>query len=182
MLGDLQFIPWGGGYVTQSIAERLSMTIDMAEDIKKSHALAEKADSLQDSGEILVKRESGYMPIRRDAVCEVVNWEIENLLTHLEAVVKGSHLYHELNKGLVLVGGGSLLPGLAERIEERINLPVVMGAATNGLNNVAIYASAIGLAQMQYLKKRAEVLDIRKAKDFKDKVVNALKDVAQEYF
>ncbi len=182
ILGDLQFIPWGGHYVTQSIAERLSLTIDLAEDIKKSHAVASKPNGPQATGEILVKRENGYMPIRREAVCEAVNWEIENLLTHLETVIKGSHLYHELNKGIVIVGGGSLLPGLAERIEERTNLIVTMGAATKGLNNAATYAAAIGLAQMQYLKKKDEVFDIRQANNLKDKLVNIFKDVCQEYF
>jgi len=53
-------------------------------------------------------------------------------LTHLETVVKGSHLYHHLNKGIVMVGGGALLPGAIERIEERVNTPVRMGAATRG--------------------------------------------------
>ncbi len=181
-LGDLQFIPWGGSYVTQSIAERLSLTIDMAEDIKKTHALAVKTAPAEHAGEILVKREKGYMPIRREAVCEAVNWEIENLLTHLEAVVKGSSMYHDLNKGIVMVGGAALLPGLIERIEERTNLPVAMGAATNGLNNAVIYAGSIGLAQMHYLKRKDETLDIRQVKNFKDRIVNALKDVAQEYF
>ncbi len=181
-LGDLQFIPWGGSYVTQSIAERLSLTIDMAEDIKKTHALAVKANPSESTGEILVKREKGYMPIRREAVCEAVNWEIENLLAHLEAVIKGSAMYHDLNKGVVMVGGASLLPGLIERIEERTNLPVAMGAATNGLNNAVVYAASIGLAQMHYLKRKDETLDIRQVKNIKDRIVNALKDVAQEYF
>ena len=36
IVGDVQFIPWGGNYVTQSIAERLSLTIDLAEEIKRN--------------------------------------------------------------------------------------------------------------------------------------------------
>ena len=133
IVGDVQFIPWGGNYVTQSIAERLSLTVDLAEEIKKTHAVASQTNPKEVTGEILVKREKGYIPIRRESVCEAVNWEIENFLTHLEAVVKGSYLYHQLNKGIVMVGGGALLPGAIERIEERINTPVRMGAATPGL-------------------------------------------------
>ena len=44
MVGDVQFIPWGGNYVTQSIAERLSLTVDLAEEIKKTHAVASQAN------------------------------------------------------------------------------------------------------------------------------------------
>jgi cell division protein FtsA len=182
IVGDVQFIPWGGNYVTQSIAERLSLTIDLAEEIKKTHAVASKTNLKEIAGEILVKREKGYIPIRRESVCEAVNWEMENFLTHLETVVKGSHLYHQLNKGIVMVGGGSLLPGAIERIEERINTPVRMGAATPGLNNAAVYAASIGLGRMHYLKKKQESIGIKTPLTFKDKIVNGVMELCQEYF
>jgi len=182
IVGDIQFIPWGGNYVTQAIAERLSLTVDLAEDIKKTHAVASRTNPADVSGEILVKREKNYIPIRRESVIEAVNWEIENFLTHLETVVKGSHLYHQLNKGIVMVGGGSLLTGAIERIEERINTPVRMGAATPGLNNAAVYAASIGLGRMHYLKKKEESIGIRTPLNFKDKIVNSVKELCQEYF
>jgi len=182
IVGDVQFIPWGGNHVTRRIAEHLSLTIDLAEEIKKTHAVASQKDPKEVSGEILVKREKGYIPISRASVCEAVNWEIENFLTHLETVVKGSHLYHQLNKGIVMVGGGSLLPGAIERIEERINMTVRMGAATPGLNNAAVYAASIGLGRMNYLKKKEESIGIKTPLNFKDKIVNSVKELCQEYF
>ena len=182
IVGDVQFIPWGGNYVTQTIAERLSLTIDMAEEIKKTHAVASKTNIKEVSGEILVKRDKGYIPIRRESVCEAVNWEIENFLTHLETVIKGSPLFHQLNRGIVMVGGGALLPGAIERIEERINTPVRMGAATPGLNNAAVYAASIGLGRMNYLKRKEESIGIKTPLNFKDKVVNSVKELCQEYF
>jgi len=182
IVGDIQFIPWGGNYVTQSIAERLSLTVDLAEEIKKTHAVASQTNPKEVTGEILVKREKGFLPIRRESVCEAVNWEIENFLTHLETVIKGSYLYHQLNKGIVMVGGGALLPGAIERIEERINTPVRMGAATPGLNNSAVYAASIGLARMHYLKKKEEAIGIKTPLNFKDKIVNSVRELCQEYF
>ncbi|MDE2028903.1 MAG: cell division protein FtsA [Candidatus Omnitrophica bacterium] len=182
IVGDVQFIPWGGNYITQTIAERLSLTVDLAEEIKKTQGQASQSDPKEVSGEILVKREKGYMPIRREAVCEAVNWEIENFLTHLEAVVKGSNLYYQLNKGIVMVGGGSLLTGAIERIEERVNRPVRMGASTPGLNNAPVYAAAIGLGRMHYLKKKQESLNIKTPAAFKDKIVNSVRELCQEYF
>jgi len=110
MLGDVQSIPWGGQYLTQSLAERLSLAVDLAEDIKKGHAVA-SANAAQDTGEILIKREKDYLPIRREDVCAAVNWEVENLLTHLETVIQGSPLFHELNNGIVMVGGGFIAAG-----------------------------------------------------------------------
>jgi len=179
IVGDVQFIPWGGNYVTQAIAERLSLTIDLAEEIKKTHAVANPKEI---SGEILVKREKGYIPIRRESVCEAVNWEMENFLTHLETVVKGSYLFHQLNRGIVMVGGGSLLSGAIERIEERIKTPVRMGAATPGLNNASVYAASIGLGRMHYLKKKEETIGIKTPLNIKDRIVNSVKELCQEYF
>jgi cell division protein FtsA len=182
IVGDVQFIPWGGNYVTQSIAERLSLTVDLAEEIKKTHAMASGTNQKEVSGEILVKREKSYFPIRRELVCEAVNWEIENFLTHLETVVKGSPLYHQLNKGIVMVGGGSLLSGAIERIEEHINTTVRMGASTPGLNNSAMYAASIGLGRLHYLKKKEESIGVKSSMHFKDKIVNSVKELCQEYF
>ena len=182
IVGDVQFIPWGGNYVTQTIAERLSLTLDLAEEIKKTHAVANQANLKEVSGEILVKRDKGYIPIRRESVCEAVNWEIENFLTHLETVVKGSHLYHHLNKGIVMIGGGSLLTGAIERIEERINTPVRMGATTPGLNNSTLFAASIGLGRMHHLKKKQDSIGIKTPLNFKDKVINNIKELCQEYF
>jgi cell division protein FtsA len=182
IVGEVQFIPWGGNTVTQTIAERLSLTIDLAEEIKKTHAVANRTDPGDVAGEILVKREKGYIPVRRQAVCEAVNWEMENFLTHLETVVKGSVLYHHLNKGLVMTGGGSLLPGAIERIEERVNTPVRMGASTPGLHHSAVYAASIGLARMHYLNKIRDGLGVKTPLNFKDKIVNSVRELCQEYF
>jgi cell division protein FtsA len=182
IVGDVQFIPWGGNFVTQSIAERLSLTVDIAEEIKKTHAVASRTYPKEVTGEILVKREKGFIPVRRESVCEAVNWEIENFLTHLETVVKGSHLYHQLNKGIVMAGGGSLLPGVIERIEEQINTTVRMGAATPGLNNSAVYAASIGLGRINYLKRKEEAFGIKTPLSFKNKIVNSVKELCQEYF
>lgn len=182
ILGDIQFIKWGGRFITQSIADRLSLTNDLAEEIKKTHAVASKLASQESAGDILVKREKGYVPIRRQSVCEAVEWEIENLLTHLETVLKGSALYHQLNKGAVIVGGTALLPGLIERIEQRTNLAVSLGIATKGLQNPSIFAGAIGLAQMNYSQKKEKVVNIKTTKNWVKNLYGKFEEICQEYF
>ncbi len=178
-LVDVQLIPWGGQYVTQTLAERLGLTVSLAEDIKRSHAVAQPTVVV--AGEILVKREKGYMPVSRESVCEAVNWEIENLLTHIETVIKGSPYYHQLSSGIVMIGGGALLPGLMERIESRTNLTVRMGVATKGLNNAALFASAIGLAQSGYWRTKEKQV-MAQANKVKLSLWQRLREMAQEYF
>ncbi len=178
-LADVQFIPWGGQYVTQSLSERLSLTTDLAEEIKKTHAVASQNNN---SGEILIKREKGYMPVSRSAVCDAVNWEIENFLVHVETVIKGSVLYHQMTDGIVMAGAGGLLPGLMERIEGRTNLTVRMGVATKGLNNSSIFASSIGLAHRGMSRHNSRIIDLKSAAATKQKIWQRLNDLAQEYF
>lgn len=180
ILGDIQSIPWGGNYLTQSLAEKLGIAIDLAEDIKKVHAVA-SVNAAKEEGEILIKREKGFLPIRKEAVCDAVNWEIENLMTHLEAVIKGSPLFYEINSGVVMIGGGALMPGLMERIETRLKMPVSLGV-TKGLNNAALYAGAIGLAQLSYLKNKKESLDIKMPVDLKNRMFERVRELCQDYF
>jgi cell division protein FtsA len=181
ILGDVQFIKWGGNFITQSIADRLSLTHDLAEEIKKTHAVASKLNA-PEGGDILVKREKGYVPIHRQSVYEAVEWEIENLLTHLETVLRGSALYHQLNKGAVIVGGTALLPGLIERIEQRTNLTVSLGIATKGLQNPSIFAGAIGLAQMNYSEKKEKVVNIKTTQNWVKNLYGKFEELCQEYF
>jgi len=182
ILGDIQFIPWGGHFITQSIADKLSLTSDLAEEIKKTHAVAAKLNQQESSGDILVKRDKGYVPIRRQNVCEAVEWEIENLLTHLETVLKGSGFYHQLNKGAVIVGGTALLPGLMERIEERTNLSISLGIATKGLQNPSTFAGAIGLAQMNYSQKKNKAINLKTTKTWIQMLLGKFEELCQEYF
>ena len=174
--------------MTQSLAERLGLAVDLAEDIKKTHAVASGHAAKEggtagqgNGGEILIKREKDYLPIRRAAVCEAVNWEVENLLAHLETVVKGSPLFHDINRGVMMAGGGALLPGLMERVEARLNMPVTMGA-TKGLNNAVLFAGAIGLAQMSYMKNAREGIDLKTPGNWKNKIVERVRELCQEYF
>jgi actin-like ATPase involved in cell morphogenesis len=81
-----------------------------------------------------------------------------------------------------MVGGGALLSGLIERIEERTNLPVEIAVTTQGLNNASLYAASIGLAQTRYLARRTKKLSVKSLKNFKETFVNTVREVCQEYF
>ena len=180
VLCDMLSIPWGGHYITQSLAERLGVALDLAEDLKKVHATV-TGQANKDPGEILIKREKGYMPIRREQVVESVNWEVENFLTHLEAVIKGSPLFYDINGGVVMVGGASLLPGLMERIEHRLKMPVSLGN-TKGLSQAALFMAAIGLGQLSYMKNKKETVDMGLPMEMKHRFVERFKELCQEYF
>jgi len=81
-----------------------------------------------------------------------------------------------------MVGGGSLLPGLIERIEETTNLTVSTGMLTKGLNNSSLYAGVIGLAQMNCTQALNLALAAKTPKHWTATISNTFKELYQEYF
>ena len=181
LLQHIELIPWGGVNVTQSIAGQLNLVLDLAEDIKKSHAVAHKT-STDNEEEILVKRETGYMPIKRAGISQAICPEVDKFVEHVRNAVKGSPYYHHLNAGIVMVGGGSLLPGLIERVEEATNLRVTTGFPTKGLNNSVVYAGVIGLAQLSSINALNIVKADQTPKNWTARLSNSFKELYQEYF
>jgi cell division protein FtsA len=181
LLQQIEVIPWGGVNVTQSIAGQLSLVLDLAEDIKKSHAVALKS-ATDTEEEILVKRETGYMPIKRMGISQAIGPEVDKFVDHVQRTIKDSPYFHHLNAGIVMVGGGSLLPGLIERIEEATNLKVTTGVPTKGLNNSVLYAGVIGLAQLSSMAASMPVVHKEPSKKWTARVTNTFRELYQEYF
>ncbi len=134
--------------------------------------------------EILVKNDKGYFPIKRKVIYESIEPDIDQLVAAIEQCMKGP-FYNQLNGGIVIVGGGSLLPGLLERIEKNTRLPVRMGKvniASMQLNNGAIFTAAIGLAKMGFTKTLAYTLSKVDHGSWVKNFSARLRELYQEYF
>lgn len=142
-------IPLGGEHVTSSIAGRLGLNFDLAEEIKKSYAFAISAEIPNDE-EILIKREDGYVPIKKEIIAQAIEPTISRFVDVIIEAIKNSGLYDEIRAGIIMTGGGSLLPGLSERVEQATGIPVKVGKvgiAVKKLLNAPKYCAAAGLAQ-----------------------------------
>ncbi len=185
LLKYLDNIAFGGDDFTRSIATQLNLTFDLAEDIKKSYAVALSSDIKEDE-EILVKKESEYVPIKREVIFHCIDPVINQLVEVILNSLKASNLSDQLNTGIVMVGGGSLLPGLIERIEQSTNLLVRMGklnCIAKNLNNTAMFSSVIGLAQGGFDKLAVFSMNSNgQEKNFVSRICNHIKEVYQEYF
>ncbi len=184
MLKYLDTIVFGGDDFTHTIASHLNLTFDVAEELKKSYAVALKSD-VKDDEEILIKKEAGYVPIRREFICQAIEPVIVQLVNNIQESLKASNLAGELSAGCVMVGGGSLLPGLLERIEESTNLPVKMGKinlSSKSLNNAVMYSSVVGLAQEGYNRSLSFAFPLNGQDTTWNRLVSRIKEVYQEYF
>ena len=126
ILKHLTQIPLGGWHVTKSIAQTFHLSFDLAEEIKESYAMAASPTEKSDE-EILVKNETAYVPIKREAICQSIEPEIEKIVAAIAASLKKAPIADQINSGVVMVGGCTILPGLMERIEKAIHWPVRMG-------------------------------------------------------
>ncbi|MFH1360065.1 MAG: cell division protein FtsA [Candidatus Omnitrophota bacterium] len=183
-LKELDVIHLGGDHVTACLAKTLNLPLGLAEEIKKSYAAAVDEDS-QPNREILVKRETEYMPIKRKSVYQSVEPEIARLVNCIENTIKCSKFYETIESGVVMVGGGSLLPGLIERIEKAVHLPVALGktnCAANRLNSPAVYSAAVGLAQSGFDQSLQPALTSGEHTTPIGRLMNSVKEWYQEYF
>lgn len=184
LLKTLDKIYIGGDQFTSAIAAALNIPFDLAEEIKKSYGGILSESHRRE--EILVKKDQSYIPIKREAIYIAIEPLIARLVDGISAALKTSGMYHFLNKGLVMVGGGALLAGLLEKVEEVSNLPVRLGkmqiSSTRGLTNAALYSGVVGLAYTDLLGRAAAMTAAREKTNLARNITNKVVELYQEYF
>ncbi len=144
----LETVGLGGRHITESLAGALRIPFDLAEEIKKSYATAAREAPEVDE-EILLKAQEGYLPVRKTAIDRAIQPVTGKLVQALGASLSSVSKTLGRQARVVLVGGGGLLAGFAEWVEEVGGLPTDLGQLQgigNRLHNAASFASAVGLA------------------------------------
>jgi cell division protein FtsA len=144
-------VPCGGANVTNDIAIGLRTPIDKAEQIKIQHGCA--LSSLVSSGDLVAVPGVGGRAdreISRHVLASMIEPRMEEIFSMAGREVKKNHFAELLGGGVVLTGGTSLMPGVAELAEQVFEMPVRLGApeGLGGLGaNVADprYSTGVGL-------------------------------------
>jgi len=178
-------IHMGGDHFTKNIADQVHLPINAAEEIKKSYALAIASPKHYEE-EILVKKESMYVPIKREAVCQAIQPCVEQLVNAIQQSLEASQLARHINQGIILSGGGALLPGLIECIGQATNLNVQLGkihlALHKNIGNAASFASVIGLAHFGMEKMVNKKAPSNGEANWTKNVLNRVVELYNEYF
>ena len=161
-------IPVGGCEVTKDISMVKSISLDMAERIKCEHACC--WESLLEDEDILVPDMAGRRPmeIPRSHVYEIVRPRMEEIFDLVKQKLDGINLPRPLTGGVVITGGGAMLPGAVDLAGEIFKMPVRLGVPIRFANLgglvaeycTAGYATAIGLVLEG---------DVREKDDFSDR-------------
>lgn len=126
------------------------------------------------------------MPIKREVIYKAIEEEIKKLVESIHGVLQKSGYYEQLNRGITVVGGGALFPGLMELIEKQTNLPVQLGKiksiSLGQLTHTVLFASVIGLAQESLKKSFVVKMAVRDRLQLRRIVLGKIRQVYEEYF
>ncbi len=144
-------IPFGGANVTSDIAIGLRTPMDKAEAIKIQHGSA--LASLVNAEEMLQVACVGGREdreISRTVLASMIEPRMEEIFMLANKEVRKNHFAPLIGGGVVLTGGTSLLPGIAELAEQVFEMPVRLGVprGMGGLSaNVADprFSTGVGL-------------------------------------
>ena len=153
-------IPIAGDQITNDIAMALRTPIPEAEEIKLGHGMAKEV--LADANDRIEIAGIGDRPSRllsRQALAAVIEPRVEELFTLAQQVIRDSGFEDRLASGIVLTGGTSLLPGIAELAEDvflrpaRTGWPVYAGPLADVVRNPR-YATVMGLLVEAYAQRQ----------------------------
>lgn len=153
--GEVQHIavlPMGGLHITNDLAIGLKTDLEVAEAVKIKFA------SLGDAPkrDIRLKYNDQEYSFKAEDVALIVEARVEELFEYVQKELMRIHKARKLPGGVVLVGGTSKLPGIAEYAKERLELASRLGKlqAISGLvESVSdpAYAAAVGLMILDML-------------------------------
>lgn len=122
----------GGTHITNDIAVCLKIHVDAAEKIKLAygHSLPDifsKKDTIRVAE--FVENDSSIFP-RKD-IAEIIEARFKDIFELAAKELKRIDKFGLLPAGVILVGGGSKIPGIAELAKKELKLPVEIGGNIN---------------------------------------------------
>ncbi len=141
----------GGTHLTNDVAVGLRTPTSAAEEIKKMHGCC--LTSMIESDQLIeVPSVGGRQPrmVSRMVLADILELRVEEIMMLINRELMKSGFDDQLNSGVVITGGATLLPGVPELAEQVFDLPVRRGYPYNigGLTDVINdpkYATAVGL-------------------------------------
>ena len=129
--GEVQHVavlPVGGQHITNDLAIGLKTDIDVAEQIKVSHATLRPGAK---TSNINVKINGKTQTFQAEDIAMVVEARVDELLEYVDKELAKIKRSRKLPGGIVLTGGSAKLPGLDEFARDKLQLPARIGKLQN---------------------------------------------------
>lgn len=145
-------VPVTSDHLTRDIAYMFRISYEDAECLKQQYGCA-MTGLTSESSLIEVPSPEGRGPreARRAELIEILEARAEQLFTYVRNEIQRSGMDHNLLEGVVLTGGGALLPGMWDMAERKLDCPAIHGM-TKGIGdwpeelNGASWVTAAGLS------------------------------------
>ncbi|TSA20896.1 MAG: cell division protein FtsA [Betaproteobacteria bacterium] len=122
-------LPVAGDQITSDIAMALRTPIREAEDLKIRHGIAlQKLADARQMIDVPGIGERGPSQLSRPLLAEVIESRVEELFKIVEADLLRAGFLDKIPSGIVLTGGSSMMPGMAQLAEEIFHVPVRIGS------------------------------------------------------
>ncbi len=144
-------IPLGGRNITSDIAIGLRTPLDQAEEIKRQHCSAVNGTA---EAEALIEVPAvggrSTRKISSEQLSSIVGPRMEEIFSFANREIKKSGYDDLLGAGVVVTGGGALMPGTVELAEQVFGMPAQLGVPqrVSGLvdaETAPLHATGIGL-------------------------------------
>jgi cell division protein FtsA len=153
--GEVQHIaviPIGGIHITNDLAIGLKTDLDVAEAVKVQHASLN--DSKRTRASVVVNRKTHTFD--PDEVHMIVEARVEELFEYVDKELRKIGRSRKLPGGVVIVGGSSKLPGIADLAKEKLQLAARVGKlqGVHGLSDTVgdpAMFTAVGLMLLDML-------------------------------
>ncbi len=162
-LYDAGGIDMGGQHITQDLAAVLDIEADQAERLKRTHGICSVTNASRlgvdwsPRGIAMLQNQAKEGVLRRDVPRVVAGARFEQLLEQVAELVETQARGVHFHAGVVITGGASRMPGIAEVVQERTGLPVrcagVLGG--NGFPDIDDPAAAASIGLVRYIALRS---------------------------
>ena len=151
-------LPIGGAQVTGDLSIMLKIPVDNAEKIKREAGCCHFS-LIEPGQEVILPGFGGRPPlaVSRKDICAIIQPRIAEIFSMVREKVEKKGYTKRLSGGVVLTGGGALLPGAVELAQEIFGYPARVGIPTNLGGLVAEYQSpeyATGVGLVMFASER----------------------------
>ncbi len=152
-------IGMGGGQVTSDLAYILNKPRSMTEDIKCEHGCC-YSPLIGQHEDIIIPQVGGWPSIKipKREICRIIEPRMAEIFSILKGLISKTRTGGSFGGGVVITGGGAMLPGTVELAAEVFGLPARLGLPRpfEGLESRYIdpqYATALGLVLFSARRK-----------------------------
>ena len=178
----------GGDQVTNDLSIMLKTPIESAEKIKKESGCCYQA-LIQNDDEVNIPSVGGRSPksINRKSIVDIMEPRVAEILNLAKNQVEKTGYLDLLRAGVVLTGGGSLIPGMAELASDIFNLPARVGYPVNlgGLLEEyqnPMFSTGVGLVLFGASKRREEHQETGSIESTFGNILEKMKKWLKEFF